>query len=422
MKPYLIGAAVVGLLYLLFYKIWAPDWSPASLVIGQDKRPSTSKFQFLLWTAVVAYAYVVVYTARALDGVYAPIDQIPPNLLTAMGFSIVTAAAAKGITVGYLDAGRTAKPEPAVTRASAANAGQSVVGGPVRRHGGWSNLITDDQGSPDLTKIQMIAWTFIAIGVYLVGLVALVSDIPAAIRNMRDEQGKPVAPQQITEAYASEHPAVVNRISLPDISPALMVLMGLGQGAYLGTKLVTSNVARLTHLTPSAGRPGTQVSIAGVQFSDAPDGNQVVLDGKPMAEAAIVVNASLLQFDFPLTRSDGTSWAAGQVVTVGLISGGQPSANMLPFTVAIPQLARLRPAQGPAGTVVALTGRFFGASQGASRVLVDGAPHLTVIDSGDWSDGEIKITVPANWTPGSHHICVAIDGQPPTADLVFTVT
>jgi hypothetical protein len=420
MMPYLIGIAVFGLLYLFFYKIWTPDWNPASLVIGQDKRPSTSKFQFLLWTAVVAFAYVVVYAARALEGVYAPLDQIPPNLLTAMGFSIVTAAAAKGITVGYLDAGRAAKPEPAVTRASAVNPAQSVAGGPVQRHGGWSCLITDDQGSPDLNKIQMLAWTVIAIGVYLVGLVALVHDIPAAVRSMRDEQGKPVAPEQLA-AYASEHPAVVSRISLPDISPALTVLMGLGQGAYLGAKLVTANVARLTQLTPGGGRPGTQVSIAGVQFSEAPDGNQVVLDGKPMAEAPTVVNTSLLRFIFPPTRPDGTSWAPGQVVAVGLISGGQASANTLPFTVAVPELIRLLPDQGLAGTVVALTGRFFGAAQGASRVVVDGVPYPTAINPGDWKDGEIKVTVPATWAAGPHHIRVEIDGQPPTAELVFMV-
>jgi len=93
--------------------------------------------------------------------------------------------------VSYISTGRIAK--------SAVPSGSSSFGA----------IFQDDAGFPDLSKVQMIAWTFIAIVTYLIAV------------GSRIHQR--------------------NYCSLPDIDSALMVLMGLGHGAYLGKKLVTQD-------------------------------------------------------------------------------------------------------------------------------------------------------------------------------------
>ncbi len=73
----------------------------------------------------------------------------------------------------------------------------------------------DDDGAPDLGKIQLLAWTFIAVAVYLFSLSQQI-----ALR-------EPL--RLLTE--------LPNVSSLPDIDGTLMALMGLGQGGYLGKKI-----------------------------------------------------------------------------------------------------------------------------------------------------------------------------------------
>jgi hypothetical protein len=113
-----------------------------------------------------------------------------------MGISITTMAAAKGITVNYLN-------NKKITQNSATNANTQ----------GILALFNDDDGLPDLSKIQMLAWTVIAIAVYLFQL-----------------------NYQIKNSAASS-------LSLPDIDTTLMALMGLGQAGYLGKKIVSTNVS-----------------------------------------------------------------------------------------------------------------------------------------------------------------------------------
>ncbi len=187
--PYAVGVGTVFLLWLL-YKV-ASGGNIGSLYEGNDGRPSTSKFQFFAWTTVVIFAYAAIYSLKVEAHHFNAINEIPKNVLIAMGMSVISAAAAKSITVSYIATGRIAK--------SAVASGTSSFGA----------IFQDDAGFPDLSKVQMIAWTFIAIVTYLVAVGSKI--------HQRD--------------YSS----------LPDIDSALMVLMGLGHGAYLGKKLVTQD-------------------------------------------------------------------------------------------------------------------------------------------------------------------------------------
>jgi hypothetical protein len=158
-------------------------WNPLKFAIGEDNRYSISKFQLFLWTVAVLFAYITVMFARFQQGLSGDVPNVPDNVLLALGLSGATSIVAKGIKVNNLRTGK----ELSTT---------------LDNHGPLSTLLTDDDGSLSLHKLQYLVWTFVAIGVFLVSL---------------DQS---------------------NRLTLPDIDTTLLVLSGIGAGTYLGKKLV----------------------------------------------------------------------------------------------------------------------------------------------------------------------------------------
>ena len=279
--PVLVGLAFLALVFVL-YRLWKHSWNVLALAEGADGRLSTSKFQVLLWTIVVLYGYFVVEAARFLRGNFDALDKIPPNVLIALGFTIGTATLAKGITTSFISGGRIKKnPDP--------------TSGP-------GTLVADDDGAPDLSKAQLLAWTFLALVVYVV-------------RVFYELRLK--TPQ------------------LPDIDATLMVLMGLGQGAYIGKKLTTTSTPRLGELNPAQGPPGTAVTITGVALGGKDESTRVRLDDVSLPAPADRTNwdDDHIVFTIPLQHPKGTPWAAGDTVKVRVVTNGHTSANALTFTV-----------------------------------------------------------------------------------------
>ncbi len=114
---------------------------------------------------------------------------VPDNLLLAMGLSTTTMLAAKGITSKYVEEKKVDKSD-------------------TKEKGG---LFYDDNGYPDLSQIQLISWTVIGFGIFL-------------LKTLSDVIG---SPGTVT--------------GLPDIDQTLLMLMGIGQGAYIGKKIVTKD-------------------------------------------------------------------------------------------------------------------------------------------------------------------------------------
>jgi len=199
--PYLFG--VLGLIVLWVILRLAAGKSPSSLFIGEDGRPSTSKAQLVAWTGVVVFGYVAMYTVRVRMGQYAALPSLPINVLIALGISSASAVTAKAIAVNSADNAATAA---TVVSAVEAVTGTSVPTPPPTLPS-RSGILVDDSGTPDLGKVQVIIWTIIALGVYLV-------DIGHAIH-----MGTP---------------------EMPDIDRTLMILMGLGHSVYLGKKITES--------------------------------------------------------------------------------------------------------------------------------------------------------------------------------------
>lgn len=166
------------------------------LVQGADGLPSTSKVQWFLWTVVALFAYTIVFVSNWAEGHWGTPNPIavPPKLAAAMGLSSVTMVAAKAITNTFVATGKLMKP------------------GPVFVKSRWIALFADDNGSPDLSKVQLLAWTLIGVASYLLHLLYTV--------------------------YAAD-----KVLSLPDVDLSLLTLLGLGQGAYVGKKLFTTTQA-----------------------------------------------------------------------------------------------------------------------------------------------------------------------------------
>lgn len=281
-NPYVYAAGVLVLLWLI-YRVLTGSWNPFKVVLGTDGRPSTSKLQLWLWTIVVLFSYVAIYAARVKTGHFDAISDLPANVLIALGLSVVTATAAKGITVSYLQSGDIVKP-PATTRTS-----------------GASQILREDDGSLDLSKIQMLAWTVVAIGIYLINVGAQIKHGPYD--------------------------------KLPDIDAALMVLMGLGQGAYLGKKLVSTDVPRITAVTSQQTAGTTVITIQGDTFGQAQNGGLVTIDGLPLTTSINSWSDTQVVFNLPATHPNGQPWKAGQQVLIGLNVNGHGSATQVPLTV-----------------------------------------------------------------------------------------
>jgi hypothetical protein len=186
-------AVVFGLVTLdavwLVVGVTTRMWNPLGLIEGANGKPSSSKFQWFVWLIVIVFAYVVLWVIRAKQGKFGASSEVPVNLLTVLGFSTVTVSAAKGIRVGY------------------------AGGAPPVTEDQKSGLLKDDAGYPELAKIQMVAFTFIAVGIFVVTLIHQIAHDPV-------------------------------QTTLPDIDSSLLVLMGLSQGGYLGKKLVAGAQAQ----------------------------------------------------------------------------------------------------------------------------------------------------------------------------------
>jgi hypothetical protein len=260
---------------------------PSVLAIGADGRMSVSKYQLLLWNAAVVFCYVWMLAARIYETcrAFQPIS-IPQNVILLMGFSVATYAGARAITTAYSNLSRISKPE--------------VAGDTSIRY-----LATRDDGTtPDLVKIQMLVWTIIAVVIFIVETGSIVHGAKV------DDQN-----------------------SLPDVGQALMVLMGLGQAAYLGAKLISSDVPVLTLASPQVGVADKSVVVSGSNLG----GNVTTfIDTIPIAVTTVPLTASSYPVFIPAMLPSVTANYAlatvpnGYTAQLSVSVDGVQSANTLP--------------------------------------------------------------------------------------------
>jgi hypothetical protein len=280
----LIGIAVLFVLYGVTALITG-HWRLKDLLNGFDGFGSTSKVQWFLWLMVILFGYAAIWVLRAEQSDYSTLTDIPVNLLTVLGFSTGTAAAAKGITAGYVQTGKIAK------TGVPANPTPATTGG----------IFQDDSGGPELAKIQMIGFTIIAIGIFLATVI-----------------------HQIVAGDIKD--------SLPDIDSSLMVLMGISQGGYLGKKLVTFGTPVLYPPDPLSGPVGTAVTLNGSGLGAQKGNSQLMLNGAPIPTTDW--SDAVIHFTVPtVDPATGVAWAnLPKVVPLVASMTGQLS-NAISFKV-----------------------------------------------------------------------------------------
>jgi len=346
--PFVVGFSVLLLLWAL-YRLLSGLWNPLEVIRGVDKRWSTSKCQFFLWTVVALFCYASFYAERAGQGWLDLKDlHIPQNLLLAMGLSVTTAIAAKGITSSQVSNGTISKTHVGTEEAQT------------------SDLIQDDGGAIDLTKVQMLGWTVIAVGAYM-------ANAAHTIRNM---------------AQTSD---------LPDIDMTLMVLMGLGQGAYLAKKMVVNSTPTITGIEPANCRPGREVKLTGTLFGTTKGDSTIAIDGVAVQPPALVKLWSDTSIIFVLPGPPlPAGWSAGQKAVSITLDGGVDSNSVRAVLLALgPQVHALT----VVGNSLTLAGVDFGTERGSIRINDKPAGQIT-----GWTDTLItfaNFAAPASLAPGA---------------------
>ena len=227
--------------------------APWALARGHGGNLSASLFQFLVFTALTVFAYVTVFAARfalaRTTGDFPVLPEIPVNLFVLMELSVTTAGTGKGITVSYLRQG---------------------VLNPISK----SDLTTDRDGAPDLTKAQMLIWTVVAVGVYLLKLNHFIN----------------------AGEYEGTTPG------LPDIDGALLVLMGASQGGYFAGKLVSkTQPSPIIEKLLRKAKQADVVSLWG-QFLGDSHGNSLIVKDSTGAERELKATQwTDTRIDFPVS-------------------------------------------------------------------------------------------------------------------------
>jgi hypothetical protein len=206
----------------------------SDIIRGHDMDPSLSVFQFLLWTFVLIFAFTGIYFVRIFGGVSDPPQgPLPVYLLAIGGISVATPIVSSLISsyrynpVQFYEEG-----EEVI----------ETTGGkipPPSKRPSLGEMLREYE-KPTLSRFQMFAWTWISIGIYLSVLFSKV----------------------IETSYR------VHDLSVPDIDPTLVILMGLSQFAFLGLKTTASTNIQISNIYPLEGKPKQVLSIFGKNFGE----------------------------------------------------------------------------------------------------------------------------------------------------------
>lgn len=185
---FLTSAVVIGGILLVAHALVRTDGGNILNIIRADYwMPSLSLFQFLLWTVVISFSYVWITAIRIYGGDLSFSTDIPPNLYLLLGISVAVPL----ISVGYTKS--TYKPET-----------------PAKppKHLPPFGMMLKQKGKIALNRFQMFLWTIVGVVLYISVVVGTVTVGDATL------------------------------LSLPDIDPTLVYLMGLSQTGYLGGRLI----------------------------------------------------------------------------------------------------------------------------------------------------------------------------------------
>jgi len=160
---------------------------------------SLTNFQFFLWTAVFLFSIVWVYAVRIQGGVLTPTVGWPSNALALMGVNTVSAVMSKAI-----DTNKQSKSK-AIPK--------------YKERSLWT-MFNEDDGRPTLARVQMFIWTWVSVTIYIYILFTMF-----------------FGPFLNSNVFVA---TPLCALTIPDVDPTLVTLMGLSHAAYLGKKYYTT--------------------------------------------------------------------------------------------------------------------------------------------------------------------------------------
>jgi len=165
------------------------------LVMGHNGY-SLSKLQIVLWTTAIAVSYLLCLWKLQRDPDASLAIAIPSNLLLLMGFSGGSYLAAYGVRA-YQEQRYRGEEQKRVRTARLES-----------HHANWTDIVSDYAGGLDISKVQMLVWTVVALSAYVI-------------------------------QFAHDYPQLGTMLpALPDVGDALVALMGVSQAAYIGRKAI----------------------------------------------------------------------------------------------------------------------------------------------------------------------------------------
>lgn len=228
---FFISCLILAIIFVIIQRIVHSGDDKADLmtVLSDVKLiPSLSLFQFFLWTLVVGFGFLFVYFVRLLGGAYDyPSEFFPYSLLALMGISSVVPTIRYKIRTDEakeISEKLTEKQKNVVAEQEKNISEKSSVRGNFKS-------ILQENGKVTLTRVQMFVWTWISIIIYLSILFS--TTIDADYTGVIETIGK-VDCKNLSEKND------LRCLGLPDIDTSLVVLMGLSQGAYLGSEFYSS--------------------------------------------------------------------------------------------------------------------------------------------------------------------------------------
>lgn len=253
-----------------------------------DWYPSLAIFQFLVWTFVITFAFLGIYLVRIFGGVLEAPPSIPINILALMGISVAVPIVSGGISrIKYFSSTVAAVKEPPTPLP------------PL-------STMLEENSKPALTRFQMFGWTWIGIMIYI-GI--LFSTVGTTLMDIEDARTCQMLQPNQAEEFSQLHcDNPLTDLTLPDIDPTLVILMGLSQGAYLGGKIITVPTMKIDKIVLAKKDTNEYVlSIFGNNFGSNKD--TVWFDNTQIrGDKLLVWDDSRIDASFTKTLQDGNNY------------------------------------------------------------------------------------------------------------------
>ncbi len=294
------------------------------LVVGQDRRISTSKTQVALWTLLVGFMLVYLVSQTWFGHAQHVFDGFVPNGSNAGtgnvwgDYLIELGAPFAGLVIAK--AAVTTKVQDGTLQKPAAQAGEASV----------SQVVTDDSGSVSLVDSQYLLFNLAALVYVIVGF--------------------------------------GSRGAIPAIPSLLLALTGASAATYAGNKAIAQNAPVIQSISPLSQSPGNRVELTGMNL--VPDGTTqpptVTIGG-----AAALLNSGWSTSQLEVTvPADAAIGSAKVVVTTAAGAASAPQA--MTVVDGDPVILSVEPPRAAPGADITVSGTgFYSGLDGGTIAMVN---------------------------------------------------